>query len=413
MDKGVIKIGKPYVVHLEEQGVARLCADVEYKGEVRTLYFETDEKYAEYYCFERSDAFVVGLLHSAMFNNENIVCETPITEQLYFQLKTYYIPIVAENMPDLNEIDIIADKADEIQCIANGVGTGNSGGVDSFYTMLKYNKEYCGSFGLTHVMFNNISWNDNVEERIRNLFNRDKVEKERIAYELGFEPVWLFTNLYSFYATTGLFNHYFTLQYISAPYALKKLFSVYYFSSTFTVDKFSIDPNVIVSGGRFDMFTLGQVSIADLKLYSAGMEAERLKKIEFINKFPITHKHLQVCAVEQSLGGECKSNALNCGYCNKCRRMISLYYSWGILDEYKEIFDLTYFNANKNKFIGCALAADQKYFAGKVKQSLKKAKKYRFSMTIWYRLYRIRYSLAKNKKLVRFYYKFRGKKFVE
>ncbi|WP_140397275.1 hypothetical protein [Flavonifractor sp. An82] len=413
MEKGIIKIGKPYVIHLHDKGTSRLCADVEYKNKICTLYYETDEKYSEYYCYERSDAFILGLLHSAMYNNENIICEAPITEQLYFQLSTYYIPIVAENMPDLNTIEIIADKAAEIPCIANASATGNSGGVDSFYTMLKYTKERCGNFGLTHVMFNNISSNDNVEDRIRALFNRDKVEKERISEELGYEFVWLFTNLYSFYETTGLFNHYFTLQYISAAYALKKLFAIYYFSSTFTVDKFSIDPNIIVSGGRFDLFTLAQISVENLKIYSAGMEAERLKKVEFIDKFSISHRHLQVCAVEQSLGGQYKSNALNCGYCHKCRRMISLYYAWGVLEKYQKIFDLSYFNANKSKFIGCALAADQKYFAGKVKNSLKKEKKYTLSITIWYLLFKIRYSLAKNKKLVRIYYKLIGKELTE
>lgn len=409
MNKGIIKIGTPYVTYFKEKNIARLCAEIEYSGEIRTLYYETDEKYAKYYCYERSDAFVLGLLHSAMFNNEDIICEAPITEQLYFQLTTYYIPIVAENMPDLNKINITAEKAEEISSIKNGVGTGNSGGVDSFYTILKYTSERYGNYGLTHAMFNNISWNDNNEERIRDLFSRDKGEKEAIAKEMGLEPVWLFTNLYSFYVTTALFNHYFTLQYISAPYALKKLFSVYYFSSTFTVDKFSIDPKVIVSGGRFDLFTLSQVSLAEMKIYSAGMEAERLKKVEFIDKFPITHRHLQVCAVEQSLGGEYKSAALNCGYCHKCRRMIALYYAWNILDEYSEIFDLSYFKANKNKFIGCALAADQRYFAGKVRNALKQNKKYNPIISSWYFVYRTRYMLAQNKWLVKIYHRIQGK----
>ncbi len=412
MEKGVIKIGKPYVTHSEENGTARLCAEVEYKGETRTLYYETDEKFSEYYCYERSDAFVLGLLHSAMFNDEDIICETPITEQLYFQLTTYYIPIVAENMPDLNEIRIIAEKADEIPCVANGVGTGNSGGVDSFYTMLKYSQEEYGNYQLTHSMFNNISTNDNNEERIHKLFDRDKVDKEIAARELGLEPIWLFSNLYSFFEVPGVYNHYFTPQYISAPYALKKLFSVYYFSSTFTVDKFSIDPNVIVSGGRFDLFTLGQLSTSGLKLYSAGMETERQEKVRFIDKFSITHRHLQVCSIEQSMGGGYTARALNCGYCHKCRRMITLYYAWGVLDSYAEIFDLSFFNANKNKFIGCALAADQRYFAKKVRQELREAKKDSPMISVWYTLYRVRYGLAKNKGLVKIYYKFRSKKDV-
>ncbi len=412
MGKGVIKIGKPYVKHFDDKKTACLCAEVEYKGETRTLYYETDEKYAKYYCYERSDAFVVGLLHSAMFNDENIICETPITEQLYFQLSTYYIPIVAENMPDLNEIEIIAERADEIPCEGGAVATGNSGGVDSFYTLLKYSQEGYGNYKLTHSMFNNISTNDNVEERIRKLFDRDKVDKDITARELGLEPIWLFSNLYAFYEVPGVYNHYFTPQYISAPYALKKLFSVYYFSSTFTVDKFSIDPNVIVSGGRFDLFTLGQLSISGLKLYSAGMETERQGKVSFINKFPIAHRHLQVCSIEQSLGGNYTANALNCGYCHKCRRMITLYYAWGVLDSYAGIFDLSVFNANKNKFIGCALAWDQRYFAKKVRKELREAKKDSPMISVWQVLYRIRYSLAKNQGLVKLYHKLRGKKDV-
>lgn len=397
-----IVINKPYIEAIDG-GRVRLCSKIE--GDMNdVLYYEVDEKYAQYLCDDRADAFLTGLLHSAMYNNQDIVCNCGVSERLLFQLTTYYIVTLSDNMPDMSAIHVEAVPLEEVEG-GNAVGTGNSGGVDSFYTMLKYNKENFGNMGLTHVIFNNISTNDVDETRIRSLFQSDMVEKEAVTKQLGYEFIGLYTNLYAFYKQPGIFNHYFALQYASAIYALKKLFGVFYFSSTFQVNMFSIDPKKIVSSARFDIFSLDCVSSKYLKFYSAGLEVERLGKMEYIVDNEIVQKHMQVCAIEQSFGGYEKNIKLNCGHCHKCGRTIAIYYAWGVLDKYEDSIDQSYFKCNKNKFIGRALAADQKSFARIVKKLLREKRLYTISMEIWYRLYSLRYLLAKNRKLVKFYHK--------
>ena len=399
-------INQPYIEKIDG-GKARLCSRIE--GSVNdVLYYEVDEKYEQYLCDDRADAFLVGLLHSAMFNGEDIICNCGVSERLLFQLNTYYISTVSDNMPDMANIQIHAEPLPETAC-GNAVGTGNSGGVDSLYTMLKYSKENMGNYGLTHVIFNNISSNDDDENRIRSLFHRDIKEKAVVAEKLNYEFIWMYTNLYTFYKEVDLFNHYFTLQYTSAAYALKKLFKVFYFSSTFQVNMFSIDYKEIVSGARFDIFSLDCVSSEALKFYSAGMEVDRMGKMEYIADHPITQNHLQVCAIEQSRGGVTIGDKLNCGYCHKCSRTIAVFYAWGMLDKYEGIYDLTQFHDNRDKFIGKGLAMDQGTFTKMVKKILKEKKLYTAKMELWYQVYSFRYALAKNPVLVKLYHSIKRK----
>ena len=401
-----IVIGKPYIKKDDStQNKVLLCSEIWKNGETRTLYFETDEEYGSYFCEDRSDAFLVGLINTAMHEDLDIQCEAGVTEQLLFQLRMYYIPAMAKNFSNMHEISIFSEGISTSTINCNAVGTGNSGGVDSMYTMSKYSKSGLGSFKLSHVIFNNISSGDNDEGRIRKLFERDIPERKKTAEDFGLNFIAMFTNLYSFYKDVALFNHFFTLQYASAAYALAKLFSVFYFSSTWPFEDFSMNEKEIVSGGRFDLFSLDCVSNSSLKFYSAGAEVDRVQKMEYIMHNSLVKKHLQVCAIEQSLGGYQYNKKLNCGHCNKCGRTIAILYANDLLEEYEDIIDTSIFKKNKARFIGQNLAADQRGFVVQVFRLLKNKNKKPKGVEFWRFLYGIRYKLAKNKKLVKIYHK--------
>jgi hypothetical protein len=405
-----IKIGKPYIQIIESK--ALLCSLIETPQMSKVLFYEVSQKFADYFLVDRCDCFLLGLLHTAMFENYDIECEAPITEELFFQLTNFYIPTLSSNMSDMNSIHIYGKTIPSPIEKGDGVLTGNSGGVDSLYTILKYTKEKYDNFGVTHIIFNNIYFEDNNAERMRKLFERDCIEKSQLANETNLEFISLFTNLYEFYKHPGIFNHYFALQYIGAAYCLAKLFKVFYFSSSFPVNKFSINEKEIVSSARFDIFTLDCASTSFLKIYSAGTEVDRLEKMNFICDKPETKKHLQVCAVEQGAGYTKENKKFNCGFCNKCGRTISLLYARNLLNEYEPIFDLTYFYTNKAKFIGRTLATDQKLFSKIVKSELKRNKILPFGTSFWEIMYSLRYKISKNKFLVIFYQKIRKNKNV-
>ncbi len=407
-----IIIGKPYITEIEGDKV-RLCSDIQKDGQMRTLYYEVDKKYAEYLCYDRSDAFVLGLLHSAMNEEKDIVCEVGVTEQLLFQLRHFYISVISQNMPDLQCISISAEAITDPIISQNAVGTGNSGGIDSFYTALKYGEEN-GSYKLTHLLFNNISTEDNNDDRIREWFEKEKTEKEKIAEELGLESVFVYSNLYSFYNEQFIYNYYYGAQYASAPYALAKLFSVYYYSSSYSISDFTVDHKEMSDGSNFDLLALDCFSTNQLRIYSTGGDVDRLEKSIYIANNPIVQRHLQVCAVEQNKDFYAQKNTvlskLNCGKCRKCRRTITALYALDILDKYEGIFDLSFFKENKGKFMAQQLSSDHPEFTLELKKMLKRTNKYAPNTNFWIFMYSIRYFLARNKKLVKVYHTLTNKK---
>lgn len=373
MNTNCIHIGKPFIEKFKDK--VRLCSEIIDSKSKRILYFEVDEEFEKYLVTDRCDCFMLALLNNAMNVGKDIICELGISEELYFQLNTYFIPIVAKQMPDLTAIKIIAKPLNGLVSAYNAVGTGNSGGVDSFYTLVKYKNPEFGNYKLTHILFNNISTADRDEQRIRTLFERDKIEKAQIANELGLKQIALFSNIYSFYKSQFIFNYYFTSQYASAPYALGKLFSKYYYSSGVSVTDFSMDHNTIKDAAYYDIFTLECLSTKALKFYSAGSEVGRLEKTEFIATNPTVQKHLQVCAIEQSSGfyenNDKLLEKLNCGKCGKCLRTISTLYGLGCLDKFENVFDLTFFKYHRKRFIANELATDGHTFLEEIIPLLK------------------------------------------
>lgn len=405
-----IIINQPYIEKIES-GKVRLCSQIE--GSLNdVLYYEVDEEYAQYLCDDRADAFLLGLLNGAMYQNEEIICQAEITSELLFQLKTFYVPVLAKNNPDLHNVRIQAQDAPAPGQPGTAVVTGNSGGVDSLYTILRFSRENVGAQGITHLLFNNISTADHDETRIRSLFDRDVKEKALIAEELGLGFVAMYSNLYSFYKKPGLFNMYYAAQYASAAYALSKLFGIFYFSSAYPVEEFSLSMSVVNKShdsACYDLFSLFCLSSCHLHIISAGMEVNRNEKVAYIAKHSVAQKHLQVCSIEQDAGVEVRFGKINCGVCHKCQRTILQLYANGQLDSFEDVFDLTAFNGNKGKYMGKGLAGDLPAFSRHIKKLLKSKNMLPKNEWIWETLYRFRYFLSKNKGLVRLYYKLMGK----
>lgn len=406
-----IKIGRPYIEKCLNKKT-RLCSNIEYQdGKNKVLYYEVEDEYAKYLTYEKSDCFVLGLLHNCMNQKCDISCEAPVSEQLLYQLKNYYIPVVSKNMPDLFSIEIDSECISTFDKSEGAVATGNSGGVDSFYTIIKHMNE-SGTYKLTHLLFNNISTEDDKEERIRRWFSKEEKEKKNIAEELGLKAISLYSNLYSFYESHFIYNYYYAAQYISAPYALDKLIDKYYYSSSCSFSDFTINHKKMVSGSNFDLLSLECFSTDRMRVYSTGAETGRIDKTMVISDNIVANRHLQVCAVEQNKQYNESGvivKKLNCGCCRKCARTITTLYAIGRLDKFKEIFELGDFNSDKNKYIGRELASDMYEFSDELSGYLKTNQRYTIRIMMWRGLYKVRYTIAKSKILVKLYHSILGK----
>ncbi len=102
----MIKILQPKVISSDDSH-SRLSCDILVDNKVRNLWFEVEKEYEPYLCYERSDAFVIGLLSWAMRLNHDIECTAPVSEELLYNLRTYLIPSLAKHGKDLHNIKIL------------------------------------------------------------------------------------------------------------------------------------------------------------------------------------------------------------------------------------------------------------------------------------------------------------------
>lgn len=379
-----IKIGKPYIEYtssnMNEKAV-RLCSNIVMENpitgqkEEKVLFFEFEERYASYLCQERSDACVAGLLIAAMENNCDIEYEAPISERLYYQLSTYFIPMVSQyNSRRLGKINLIGKFTNEPIKNAGKVATGCSGGVDSYYTIVKHSKEYMiENYRLTHLVFASCGTLDNDRERIEKYYIRHFSEVKHIADEIGCDIIGCYTNLHEFYKFPyeGFCTFYATI-YASVAFALQKLIKIYYESSGDPISEFTLDLDKAHGhdASVFDVFTLGCLCTENISFYNAGVECSRIEKEEFISSSKSAQHNLTVCGRENS--GAAKGKYPNCGTCPKCLRTIVQLYVLRKLDYFGNVFDLEDFYRNKYKRIGKMLATNKRSYVG---DTLKIAKK--------------------------------------
>lgn len=90
------------------------------------------------------------MAHSSDNDPLVIVCQAPISEQLYYQLYAHYIPTLAKCLEWHHNICIECEldhtKLDSLNVVATGV----SGGVDSWYTLIKSKQDNPPGYQITH-----------------------------------------------------------------------------------------------------------------------------------------------------------------------------------------------------------------------------------------------------------------------
>lgn len=342
-----ITITKPYVKEYDDK--ARLESIIKGTDFEKSFYFEVDIKYKKFLCYERSDAFLMGLMYFALVNEYDIVCEAPLSEKLYYQLTDAYIPTVVKNDPEMfNHITITAELDSKPIKNEGAVGASVSGGVDSFYTIVKNLNRQTASYNITHLVLTNcfnIYFDD---DDTRKRFEELSVSGEKIANELGLPFIKIYTNEHMFW-----FPHFvnlYCMRYCALPYALQKLFAVYDYSSSFQFDEFSF-----VSGNKssshYDSFSVHLISDENLTIYSSGGEASRAEKAEYIADNVVVQNNLQVCNMQHD----------NCSVCEKCLRTMFNFYACNKLEHFGNVFDLEQFYKNKNSVLVEMLARKGDY----------------------------------------------------
>lgn len=346
----MIIIEKPEV-HIID-GKARLQTNIDIDGQKKFIWFEVNEKYGEYLCFERSDAFVIALLNYAMREGHDITCKAPMGEELYYQITTYLIDAVYKGSRKMYNTQIISDIDSSKLPSANAVGTGISAGIDSFHTIANHSNSRFKNHNITHLVFNNVG-SHGEGERAKDLYKGRLESVRKFANEYHYEFVETNSNIHDQVQQNHLLTHTYTSCF--ATFCLQKLYSIYYYSSSVPFSEFSLKDNEKYPPTSYELLILSMFTTSSLRIISEGATLTRLDKIKSVASYKPSYKYLNVCT----------STVENCGVCEKCTRTMLALDALNKLDKYKSVFDVEYYRKNR-----------QEYFVTLVYQKVKHHKDY-------------------------------------
>ncbi len=334
----MLQIGKIYIQHTD--GQARLCADIRLNGRGTTLWFGVEEGQAEYLCALRSDAFVMALLPTAMRGGHAIVCETPMSERLHYQLENYLIPSLCAAGELYQPVSIEAPLTSERLENRKGVGTGFSGGVDSLYSILTHGKN--SDYPLTHLALFNVGVFEG--PAFRESFRKSCRNAHGFAEKMGLELVCVDSNLPQ--VLPERFLDVYSFRNLAAAMALQSLFSVYLLSSGHDIANFSFD---LHNSATYDLLTVHCAQTESLSVYLSGGQTRRSEKLKALSDWEPAYEWLHPCVYGHVSGK-------NCGHCKKCARDMTTLYALGKLERFEAVFDIPAYKKALPQRIGFVLA---------------------------------------------------------
>ncbi|MBE6376841.1 MAG: hypothetical protein E7050_10295 [Lentisphaerae bacterium] len=392
----MIFIEHPRVVPWE--GKSRLITHVKVDDEVRPLFFEVDNEYAQYLCFERGDAFVIALLRFAMLHKHDIVSEAPITGELLYKINEYLMPSLTKHDELMHPVKIVAEVENKPMPNAGAVGTGLSCGIDSFHAIISNLENNYAGMKLTHFCINSVgSFNIPGYKNYGRKRIKDEITEtaEVVAKKFGLPLIKTNSNISVRFRQPFEHNH--TYYSMFAVYCMQKLWQTYYYgSSGRDFSYFNIKNNSKYSTAYYELLSLPCFSTRNLLLFSEGGAKTRFEKIATIVDNPIVQQYLHVCWYQRQ----------NCGICPKCSRTLLALDVLGKLDNFAHVFDVQYYKTHRKQYL-CSLYAS--YLAKDdmiydVYERLKKDITFDVKLSYWYmRFFRKIFSVVREKKYLVIY----------
>jgi hypothetical protein len=345
----MITFEKPYIKKTKKD--ATLFFEMKIDNKPKKVWFKVDKKYEQYLCDDRIDAILIGMLSYAMRNGHNIKSESPMTEEIYFKITNYLIPILSKYDKRLKKIEIDVKTVPACKN-AGAVGTGCSCGIDSIHSYLANSKHKEKQFKLTHLCINNVgAFNEAYQEE-----GIEKVRKERykkaqeFADDVKLPLIITDSNFLQEIPQYHLYTH--TYSSTFAILCLQKLWRTYYYASLgHEFSMFSVVDTAERDPAYYEILSLDCFSTNNMKIYSEAAAYNRLEKTEHIYQSDLLKKHLHVCI----------QKAYNCSTCSKCRRTLLSFYALGAdMHEYDKIFDIDYFEKNIDEYFWWIFVEHQK-----------------------------------------------------
>jgi hypothetical protein len=121
--------------------------------------------------------------------------------------------------------------------------------------------------------------------------------------------------------------------------SLRKLFRVYYYSTTQDFGHFDLNDSSKKDTAGIELLLLYVFSSDGLNILTGGAKNERLGKTRALCDFPPARKYLNVC-----LNPHLEKNCGNCGKCSRTQVTLDML---GSLDLFKDVFDVEEYRKNR------------------------------------------------------------------
>lgn len=343
---------------------------------LREMWLSINQEYSDFVAYDRYDAFLVGILYPAMKYGENIYVDGVVSSKLLFNINNYLVHLIKSFSPSCKVIEIIANEITSINYGGNGVGTGFSGGVDSFFTIYNhYELEKNPEYKINNLLFLNVGSHGS--------YNGDKVRKKfylrynylsKCTEEIGLNFIPVDSNLHLFHPWGHQKTH--TLTSVAGILLFQKLFRRYYYASS------GIDYNDMLKnahtyidvdiGVYCDPILLPLLSTESVEIISDGIQYTLTEKLLKIMNYNQVYRYLNVCVSDED-------TYKNCSICHKCCGTLMTLNLIGKLQEFEQIFDIKKYKLKAEKKYICEQVLNQNKdpFA---KYKVKLAEEYNFRL---------------------------------
>lgn len=295
------------------------------------LWFEVDGSDAEGLS-DRSDAFFVAALPLAMSIGERLEVRGRVSPLLARGAREYQWIVNGWWPRQMQIVDIQFDSLEPPADTAAGVAAVFSGGVDSFYTLLRHRRaeELIPPLALTHALVVN-GFDLDVDLDETGHFAALREIYEPLLKRLGIELVVMRTNLRKFrlagLTQGGLYNTFGT-SLIASALALGRLLGRVYITGATPYRQ-------LVTDGAHPL-TSPLLSTEATVILHDGADATRVEKTTALAGWPETWSRLRVCWNPGWRNIDPASRrVVNCGRCDKCVRTMTTLELLSVLDHYQ------------------------------------------------------------------------------
>jgi hypothetical protein len=292
------------------------------------IWFSIDKANESWLSERMTDSFALISLYLAMSDGAELIVERSVSPLLARAMQSELQRVLSLLNPALRLITVTFEEPPAVSGSqrADGVGTGFSGGIDSWFTVLSERDSALPAAQVSHLFFNDVGQHG-VGDPDANFRARLAVAR-RGADRLGLPLVAVRSNVDAIMPRGFQATH--TLRNVAAALLFQKTIGTYLYSATYKYPEISVRRHYDMAIAEPIVLPLMSTEMTTFR--SCGT-APRVEKTARVGTESWIGDALYVCVNKDGA-------ALNCGRCFKCRRTMITLDCLGYLDGFANAFDL-------------------------------------------------------------------------